>query len=321
MICPNCHATIPDNAEICPNCNHIIVRYDNDDSFDTIEIPLDSLNVDSTNEVSASKQSYAEYADTETAANDNSNPNKTVASAESKSKSKKSFFPFGKQKQHNKDDQKNSGPSRRNQKQGQNYFTAYLSYLVSYLKNPMQLPKYDDNSFNPNHGITSLLILSILNAISFTSLANYFVTHYEWFADLSVLPNLNFDFIAWRFGLKTFVFLIISLWLLPAITHFFNQNKGKVKVHNNAWLTHYYGINSINIVLSIICFLFSLLAPLIFITIVLLFILLQVSLIIISTAISLLQTSETNNHKTFYSIIAVFAIFFVLEVFLVGLIY
>src|SRR5699024_19078 len=119
-----------------------------------------------------------------------------------------------------------------------------------------QSPTTNELNKNPNHGITSLLLLAILNTVSITSLANYLVSHYEWFADLSVLPNLNFEFVAWRFGLKTFVFLIICLWLLPAIIHLFNRNNESEKMINNLWLTIILVINNISVFVTIIFLLF-----------------------------------------------------------------
>src|SRR5699024_4863647 len=93
---------------------------------------------------------------------------------------------------------------------------------------------------------------------------------------------------AWRFGLKTFVFLIICLWLLPAIIHLFNRNNESEKMSNNVWLTHLFGMNSISVVVAIICFLSSLLAPLIFMIIVLLLTLMQIALLIITMTIHFL---------------------------------
>lgn len=314
MICPNCHANVPEDAQTCPNCRYIFVNYEDEDFSDTIEIPVEDTRYEDT--ISNSFDSTDldnDDSPIKQAVNYKTNNDQSNKQEEKKSKR---FFSFGKAK---KKTPNQDGPSRSNQKQDKNYVASYLQYLAAYIKDPMR--QFEQGKFNPNHGFTSLLLLAILNAISFTSLANYFVTHYEWFADLSVLPNLNFDFIAWRFGLKTFVFLVVSLWLLPAITHFFKKQVFEETMHNNEWLTHYYGMNSFTVVIAIICFLFSLLAPLIFLMIVLLITLLQVAMLIITLTISIIQASKVQTRKNFYNIFTILMIFFILEVFLVGLIY
>ena len=312
MICPNCQSAIPSNAQICPQCDHIMINRDMDDNLhDTIEIPTARYS----NEMTEHDDQYTSYEEL-----NNSPIQDTTNKDKGDKKTKKSFFSFGK---NHKQDKKNEdeGPSRRKNKKAENRLTSYINYLLSYIKKPIQSPSSNEFNDNPNHGITSLLLLAILNTISITSLANYFVSHYEWFADLSVLPNLDFDFVAWRFGLKTFVFLIITLWLLPAIIHLFNRNNASEKISNNVWLTHFFGMNSISVVVAFICFLISLLSPLFFMIIVLLFSLMQIALLIITLSIHFLQSGNVNKSKAFYSILSVLLLFFIAVIFLVGLIY
>ena len=324
MICPNCQSTIPADAKICPNCDYILTHRDSDDDLhDTIEIPAASFADPTYGEydqfaayegVQTSPIQNAAYASGNTDSSDSNNDNK------GEKKAKKPLFSFGKNNKKTKDTD-NDGPSRLQNKQDGNRLTSYIAYLLSYIKKPIQSPTTNELNKNPNHGITSLLILAVLNTVSITSLANYFVSHYEWFADLSVLPNLNFEFVAWRFGLKTFVFLIISLWLLPAIIHLFNRHNESQKMSNNVWLTHFFGMNSISVIVAIVCFLSSLLAPLIFMIIVLLLTLMQITLLIITVTIHFLQSGNVNKSKAFYSILGVLLLFFLAVIFLVGLIY
>lgn len=312
MICPNCQLAIPSNAEICPHCDHIIINRDlDDDIHDTIEIPATRF----TNEGIERDDQYSIHEEM-----NNSPIQDTTSKNTEDKKARKPFFSFGKNNKQNKNNE-DEGPSRRKNKQAGNHLTSYITYLLSYIKKPIQSPSTNELNENPNHGITSLLLLAILNTVSITSLANYFVSHYEWFADLSVLPNLNFEFVAWRFGLKTFVFLIISLWLLPAIIHLFNRNNESEKMSNNVWLTHFFGMNSLSVVVAFICFLSSLLAPLIFMIVVLLLSLMQISLLIITMTIHFLQSGNVNKSKAFYSILGVLLLFFLAVIFLVGLIY
>ena len=324
MICPNCQSTIPADAKICPNCDYILTHRDSDDDLhDTIEIPAASFADTTYGEddqfaayegVQTSPIQNAAYASGNTDSSDSNNDNK------GEKKAKKPLFSFGKNNKKTKDTD-NDGPSRRQNKQDGNRLTSYIAYLLSYIKKPIQSPTTNELNKNPNHGITSLLILAVLNTVSITSLANYFVSHYEWFADLSVLPNLNFEFVAWRFGLRTFVFLIISLWLLPAIIHLFNRHNESQRMSNNVWLTHFFGMNSISVIVAIVCFLSSLLAPLIFMIIVLLLTLMQITLLIITVTIHFLQSGNVNKSKAFYSILGVLLLFFLAVIFLVGLIY
>jgi len=324
MICPNCQSTIPTDTKICPNCDYIFTHRDSDDDFhDTIEIPAASY-VDTIYDKDDHFEAYKEhqtsaiqnaaYAGGNTDSYDSKDDNKD------EKKAKKPLFSFGKINKKTKATD-NGGPIRRQNKQDGNGLTPYAAYLLSYIKKPIQSPTTNELNKNPNHGITSLLLLAILNTVSITSLANYLVSHYEWFADLSVLPNLNFEFVAWRFGLKTFVFLIISLWLLPAMIHLFNRNNESEKMSNNVWLTHFFGMNSISVIVAIVCFLSSLLAPLIFMIFVLLLTLMQVALLIITMTIHFLQSGNVNKSKAFYSILGVLLLFFLAVIFLVGLIY
>lgn len=314
MICPNCQSTIPSDSKICPNCDYIFTNYDQDDHLhDTIEIPT----------ISAAENHFDSDDFEENIQVEESSPIKNAANSASdkeKNKNKKSFFSFGK-KNKKSNHQESDGPSRRQNKQEGNRITSYIAFLMSYIKKPVQMPTNNEPNENPNHGITSLLLLAILNTVSITALANYLVTHYEWFADLSVLPNLNFEFVAWRFALKTFVFLIISLWLMPAIIHVFNRNNESEKMSNNAWLTYFFGMNSISVVVAVICFLSSLLAPLIFMIIVLLLTLMQIALLIITMTIHFLQSGNVNKSKAFYNILGVLLLYFLAVIFLVGLIY
>lgn len=324
MICPNCQSTIPTDTKICPNCDYIFTHRDPDDDFhDTIEIPAASYAdtiYDKDNRFEAYKEHQtsaiqnAAYVGDSTDSYDSKDDNKD------EKKAKKPLFSFGKINKKTKATD-NGGPSRRQNKQDGNRLTSYIAYLLSYIKKPIQSPTTNELNKNPNHGITSLLLLAILNTVSITSLANYLVSHYEWFADLSVLPNLNFEFVAWRFGLKTFVFLIISLWLLPAMIHLFNRNNESEKMSNNVWLTNFFGMNSISVIVAIVCFLSSLLAPLIFMIFVLLLTLMQIALLIITMTIHFLQSGNVNKSKAFYSILGVLLLFFLEVIFLVGLIY
>lgn len=324
MICPNCQSTIPTDTKICPNCDYIFTHRDPDDDFhDTIEIPAASYadtiydkddRFEAYKEHQTSAIQNAAYVGDSTDSYDSKDDNKD------EKKAKKPLFSFGKINKKTKATD-NGGPSRRQNKQDGNRLTSYIAYLLSYIKKPIQSPTTNELNKNPNHGITSLLLLAILNTVSITSLANYLVSHYEWFADLSVLPNLNFEFVAWRFGLKTFVFIIISLWLLPAMIHLFNRNNESEKMSNNVWLTHFFGMNSISVIVAIVCFLSSLLAPLIFMIFVLLLTLMQVALLIITMTIHFLQSGNVNKSKAFYSILGVLLLFFLAVIFLVGLIY
>ncbi|WP_413539326.1 zinc ribbon domain-containing protein [Aerococcus viridans] len=320
MICPNCQSTIPTDTKICPNCDYIFTHRDSDDDFhDTIEIPAASY-VDTIYDKDDHFEAYKEH---QTSAIQNAayaGGNTDSYDNKDEKKAKKPLFSFGKINKKTKATD-NGGPSRRQNKQDGNRLTSYAAYLLSYIKKPIQSPTTNELNKNPNHGITSLLLLAILNTVSITSLANYLVSHYEWFADLSVLPNLNFEFVAWRFGLKTFVFLIISLWLLPAMIHLFNRNNEPEKMSNNVWLTHFFGMNSISVIVAIVCFLSSLLAPLIFMIFVLLLTLMQVALLIITMTIHFLQSGNVNKSKAFYSILGVLLLFFLAVIFLVGLIY
>jgi len=318
--CPNCHASIAENSNICPFCQF---SFDIDEDFaDTIEIPvINNKTIDRDDNVKI----YKEENTFEEDLNENTEDfDKTVIRPTSQEtqeeKTKNGRFSFGKNKKA-KSDSDFDGPSRRNANANQNFLSGYFNYLVSYLKHPLQKPDFNLVNNRSNYGITSLLVLAVGNAISFTFLANYFVTHYEWFADLSVLPNLDFNFVAWRFGLKTFVFLLISLWILPILSHFIREKLTKEKIPNSAWLDHYYGMNSFTVVIAFICFLISLLAPLIFTIIVLLIVLLQIALLLITLTMALMQGKVTNQSKLFYSILASLTVFFVLEIFLVGLVY
>ncbi|MEY8370693.1 hypothetical protein AAK938_03995 [Aerococcaceae bacterium 50-4] len=316
MICPNCQSNIPTDAKICPHCDYILTNHGVvDDLYDTIEIPTPSISGGAFDD---SNQSDADDNHQSSPIRDAAHADVEKVTTNEESKTKKKFFSFGKS---NKKSDEDAGPSRRKNKQSGNHVTSYLAYLLSYIKKPIQSPSTNELNENPNHGITSLLLLAILNTVSITSLANYLVSHYEWFADLSVLPNLNFEFVAWRFALKTFVFLIITLWLLPAIIHGFNRNNESEKMSNNVWLTHFFGMNSISVVVAVICFLSSLLAPLIFMVIVLLLTLMQIALLIITMTIHFLQSGNVNKSKAFYTILAVLLVFFLAVIFLVGLIY
>ena len=324
MICPNCQSTIPTDTKICPNCDYIFTHRDSDDDFhDTIEIPAASYAdtiYDKDDRFEAYKEHQTSAIQNAAYVGDNTDSYDSKDDNKDEKKAKKPLFSFGKINKKTKatDD---GGPSRRQNKQDGNRLTSYAAYLLSYIKKPIQSPTTNELNKNPNHGITSLLLLAILNTVSITSLANYLVSHYEWFADLSVLPNLNFEFVAWRFGLKTFVFLIISLWLLPAMIHLFNRNNESEKMSNNVWLTHFFGMNSISVIVAIVCFLSSLLAPLIFMIFVLLLTLMQIALLIITMTIHFLQSGNVNKSKAFYSILGVLLLFFLAVIFLVGLIY
>lgn len=320
-ICPNYHARIAENANKCPFYQYTFDM--NDDFADTIEMPV------LMNEIKDRDDEMKIYkginkSTNQNTSNTNTNNDETIimsdAHQQENEKRKNGRFSFGKSKKTSSSSD-NQEPSRRNTNTNKNFLNAYFNYLVAYLKNPLQIPNFKQDNPRSNHGITSLFVLSIFNAISFTFLANYFVTHYEWFADLSVLPNLNFNFIAWRFGLKTFVFLLISLWLLPILSHFIREKLTKERIANSAWLDHFYGMNSFTVIIALICFLISLLAPLIFTIIVLLIVLLQIALLLITFTISLIQGQVTHRATMFYSIIASLTIFFVLEIFLVGLVY
>lgn len=325
MICPNCQSTILADTKICPNCDYIFThRESNDDLHDTIEIPAASFADTVYDDEDDHHEGYEEYQTSpiqnEAYANGNTDSSDSNGDNKDEKKAKKPLFSFVKNNKKTKATDK-GGPSRRQNKQDGNRLTSYIAYLLSYIKKPIQSPTTNELNKNPNHGITSLLLLAILNTVSITSLANYLVSHYEWFADLSVLPNLNFEFVAWRFGLKTFVFLIICLWLLPAIIHLFNWNNESEKMSNNVWLTHFFGMNSISVVVAIICFLSSLLAPLIFMIIVLLLTLMQIALLIITMTIHFLQSGNVSKSKAFYTILGVLLLFFLAIIFLVGLIY
>lgn len=324
MICPNCQSTIPTDTKICPNCDYIFTHRDPDDDFhDTIEIPAASYAdtiYDKDDQFEAYKEHQTSTIQNAAYAGDNTDSYDSKDDNKDEKKAKKPLFSFGKINKKTKATD-NGGPSRRQNKQDGNRLTSYAAYLLSYIKKPIQSPTTNELNKNPNHGITSLLLLAILNTVSITSLAYYLVSHYEWFADLSVLPNLNFEFVAWRFGLKTFVFLIISLWLLPAMIHLFNRNNESEKMSNNVWLTHFFGMNSISVIVAIVCFLSSLLAPLIFMIFVLLLTLMQVALLIITMTIHFLQSGNVNKSKAFYSILGVLLLFFLEVIFLVGLIY
>lgn len=324
MICPNCQSTIPTDTKICPNCDYIFTHRDPDDDFhDTIEIPAASYAdtiYDKDDRFEAYKEHQTSAIQNAAYVGDNTDSYDSKDDNKDEKKAKKPLFSFGKINKKTKATD-NGGPSRRQNKQDGNRLTSYIAYLLSYIKKPIQSPTTNELNKNPNHGITSLLLLAILNTVSITSLANYLVSHYEWFADLSVLPNLNFEFVAWRFGLKTFVFIIISLWLLPAMIHLFNRNNESEKMSNNVWLTHFFGMNSISVIVAIVCFLSSLLAPLIFMIFVLLLTLMQVALLIITMTIHFLQSGNVNKSKAFYSILGVLLLFFLAVIFLVGLIY
>lgn len=324
MICPNCQSTIPTDTKICPNCDYIFTHRDPDDDFhDTIEIPAASYAdtiYDKDDRFEAYKEHQTSAIQNAAYVGDNTDSYDSKDDNKDEKKAKKPLFSFGKINKKTKAID-NGGPSRRQNKQDGNRLTSYIAYLLSYIKKPIQSPTTNELNKNPNHGITSLLLLAILNTVSITSLANYLVSHYEWFADLSVLPNLNFEFVAWRFGLKTFVFIIISLWLLPAMIHLFNRNNESEKMSNNVWLTHFFGMNSISVIVAIVCFLSSLLAPLIFMIFVLLLTLMQVALLIITMTIHFLQSGNVNKSKAFYSILGVLLLFFLAVIFLVGLIY
>lgn len=158
-----------------------------------------------------------------------------------------------------KPEEKRTKPSRTQtlKEQSKNLGRLFLAHL----RNPIKSIQQEENQSNI-YGLIALTLLALLNAISFTSLFRFVLSHYDWLSSLSILPQLDISFVPWVFFLKTFVFGFVWLWLIAAMTHFFVSFIFKQKIANTQWLSIFFGINTLSLPVSLLASILSLFAPL-----------------------------------------------------------
>lgn len=234
----------------------------------------------------------------------------------------KSWFTWVKKRPQKEVKENEPVTQRRGQKKHytKNYFSRYLSYVKAYLKQPF--PEFAhpqaNNSF---HGLTTILLISLFNTISLTAVANYFVSRYDWFANISILPNVSFTFTPWLFAIKTFFFLVISLWLLPFVIHCFKKIIYKEETDSAIWLSEFMGMNVFSLTLSFIGLLMALLAPLLFFVVILFLLIIQLVILNMAAVVSFTPYSNQRVIPLFYIILGAFFTNVLIEFILFSLIF
>lgn len=199
-------------------------------------------------------------------------------------------------------------------------FAHYFRYLYLHVRNPFPKKGYPETK-KDGYGLISLVLMAIFNTLTLTSLVDYLIDNYEWLSNISILPNLSFTFTPWLFALQSLFFFIVSFWLLTAIIQFVNNKVFKLGYSNKHWLTQYFGMNSLALVLAFVSFILSIFAPLTFLVINAFLLLIQFVIFMITTTIHILRVENKSRISDFYWTIIILAIYFMIEMILITLIY
>ncbi|MCZ0716986.1 hypothetical protein [Aerococcus kribbianus] len=211
--------------------------------------------------------------------------------------------------------------SRKSQKN--NYRKGSLANYWHYLMTGLKAPFSDHKASSPHpyYGLWTLLLISIFNSISITATSNHFISTYQWFANISILPGLSFRFIAWLFAIQVFFFLLISLWLLPAFIYVIKNKLFQEETDLTLWLSEFYSHNVLLVFLSALALIMSLLAPYVFFIVVIFLLLLQIGILLMTTVMTLLLYQDQVKLPIFYWILVVFIVYLVTEIILINLIF
>lgn len=290
--CPNCHQPVADDIDICPNCQTVLNPSDPAAAKPkpaTKKWPLFQKNA-------KSKDSAEGQDKTEDGA-------KTAVDSKSKTDNKKT----------RREHRQATRPNRK-------HLTSYLRSIYRHIRNPFPA-KDADVAHREFHGWLSLLLIAIFNTFTIAGIASYFINNYEWLANMSILPDLNFQFMPWLFAAQSFIFFIVSLWLLPALLQLMNKKIFKVTISNKMWLSHYFAANSLALLLSVLALVLSLIAPLLFFVVNVFLLLSQLIVFVVTTTIYILRVANRTRLPDYYWIIFLLLAYVIIEMILLTLIY
>lgn len=284
-VCPHCKNPVAETDTICPYCQTLLI---------------DDMN------------EYSSAAGAKTASDIN------------QTKAKRGFF----QKKSAQNDKKSKetveANSRRQQRKAKRptrrHVTGYFRYIYLHLRNPFPETNYPETN-KEFHGSLSLMLIAIFNTLTVTGIANYFIRNYEWLSNISILPNLRFQFTPWLFALQSLLYIIVSLWLLPVIIQFLNKKVFKIAAEKKYWLSQYFGANSLALVFAFLAFILSLFAPLLFFIVNVFLLLMQLTVFVVTTTIYFLRLTNTTKISSYYWIILNLMIYIILEMVLFTLIF
>lgn len=287
--CPNCQNPVAETDTICPHCQTVLV--DTTNERPSAAAKDHDSDVDKTNGKRGFFRKKAYQNDKKS--KEVSKEVEEVNSRRQKRKAKR--------------------PTRR-------HITGYFRYLYLHLRNPFPETNYPETN-KDFHGSLTLMLIAIFNTLTVTGIANYFIRNYEWLSNISILPNLRFQFTPWLFALQSLIYFVVSLWLLPVMIQFLNKKVFKVDSDKRYWLSQYFGANSLALMLAFLAFILSLFAPLLFFIVNVFLILMQLTVFAVTTTMYFLRLNNTTRISSYYWIILIFIFYIILEMVLFTLIF
>lgn len=171
------------------------------------------------------------------------------------------------EEEHQKTIDKGNRQMKRNETGIYQQIRNYTSIVNTNLKRPGDFSKGnmpEGNLLVKNFGwITGILII-FFNTIAISCLAHFSFSHFQWFANISLLPDLNLAFNPWLFTLKSFLFILLLLVLYTAVgflvMRFIYQNK----VDLIPYLNHLMSYSSLCLPISVLTSILAMISPLLF---------------------------------------------------------
>lgn len=140
---------------------------------------------------------------------------------------------------------------------------ASIHYLAFNLKRSVH-PIQNESEFetSPVFGYVNIVLASILSSVILARIVSAIENSYQFLSQISILPNLTFDFNLFEWIWKLSVIFISYFLLLPIILYIFKRitKKQSLVFHNT--VTQFVGMNSFTYLLLWIGLFVNLIAPL-----------------------------------------------------------
>ncbi|WP_025730847.1 zinc ribbon domain-containing protein [Atopobacter phocae] len=139
-------------------------------------------------------------------------------------------------------------------------FSDYFVYLKNYLLEP-SFKRRTRRTENTYHGYITLVLTVLFSASAFTRLVTGFISQYNFFANISILPAFDANPDPIWLWVKSIVFFTLFYFGLIVLSYFLKRIFLKRKHAFHYWVTQFEGTNTIALLISLTAFVLALIAP------------------------------------------------------------
>lgn len=190
--------------------------------------------------------------------------------------------------------------------------SGYLNYLKDHFKQP-DLKRRHRRFENTYYGYISMILAVLLSAGTLTRIVISSIEQYNFLSTISVLPAIDTNPNPIMFLVKSSLFFVIFYFGLPIISYFIKLLFLKRKHVFHYWIGQYAGANTLSLMVLVIAFILSLIAPTMLLLLIVFLLLIAASSFIITFVASFYTTvNETGVDNIYYSFIGMFVYLFLI---------